>query len=64
MKWIIVTGDSRGVGREIVHQILAKTNFGVIGISRSSEEAAGELLAKYPNRFKPISYDLQQRFAK
>ncbi|QPA55079.1 SDR family NAD(P)-dependent oxidoreductase [Lysinibacillus sphaericus] len=58
MKWIIVSGDSRGVGREIVHQILAKTEFGVIGISRSSEDAADELLAKYPKRFKPLSFDL------
>lgn len=58
MKWIIVTGDSRGVGREIVQQILAETDFGVIGISRSSEDAAGELLAIYPDRFKPLSYDL------
>ncbi|MGE7110274.1 SDR family NAD(P)-dependent oxidoreductase [Lysinibacillus sp. NPDC047702] len=58
MKWIIVTGDSRGVGREIVQQILAETDFGVIGISRSSEEVVGEMLAKYPSRFKPLSYDL------
>jgi len=58
MKWIIVTGDSRGVGREIVQQILSETDFGVIGISRSSEETAVELKAKYPNRFKALSYDL------
>ena len=59
MKWIIVTGDSRGVGREIVQQILSETDFGVIGISRSSEAAADELLAKYPNRFRALSYDLK-----
>lgn len=58
MKWIIVTGDSRGVGREIVQQILTETDFGVIGISRSSEEAAGELLEKYSKRFIPLTYDL------
>lgn len=58
MKWIIVTGDSRGVGREIVQQILTETDFGVIGISRSSKEAAGELLEKYPKRFTPLTYDL------
>ncbi|MGG2109445.1 SDR family oxidoreductase [Lysinibacillus pakistanensis] len=58
MKWIIVTGDSRGVGREIVQQILSETDFGVIGISRSSEEAAVKLQEKYPNRFKSLSYDL------
>lgn len=58
MKWIIVTGDSRGVGREIAYQILDETDFGVIGISRSSEESADELLVKYPNRFRALSYDL------
>lgn len=58
MKWIIVTGDSRGVGREIVQQILSETDFGVIGISRSSIEVADELLAKYPDRFRALSYDL------
>lgn len=58
MKWIIVTGDSRGVGREIVHQILNETDFGVIGISRSSEESAENLLVKYPDRFRALSYDL------
>jgi len=58
MKWIIVTGDSRGVGREIVHQILDETDFGVIGISRSSEEMADDLLVKYPDRFRALSYDL------
>jgi len=58
MKWIIVTGDSRGVGREIVQQILSETDFGVIGISRSSTEAADELLEKHPDRFRALSYDL------
>ncbi len=58
MKWIIVTGDSKGVGREIATQLLAETNFGVIGISRSSEQQSAELLMAYPERFKPISFDL------
>lgn len=58
MKWIIVTGDSKGVGREIVEQILSETDYGVIGISRTSEVSAQDLLATYPERFKPISFDL------
>lgn len=58
MKWIIVTGDSQGVGREIVQQILQETDYGVIGISRSSEQHAEQLLIQYPNRFKPLSFDL------
>lgn len=58
MKWIIVTGDSKGVGREIVEQILSETDYGVIGISRSSEASAQDLLTSYPERFKPLSFDL------
>lgn len=58
MKWIIVTGDSKGVGREIVEQILNETDYGVIGISRSSEESAEDLLATYPERYKSLSFDL------
>lgn len=58
MKWIIVTGDSRGVGKEVVQQLLGETDFGVIGISRTSEQSAGDIIEKYPNRFVPISYDL------
>ncbi|CAM5191544.1 3-oxoacyl-[acyl-carrier-protein] reductase OS=Ureibacillus acetophenoni OX=614649 GN=SAMN05877842_101438 PE=3 SV=1 [Ureibacillus acetophenoni] len=58
MNWIIVTGDSRGVGKEIVKQLLDETEFGVIGISRTSEESAKEFKEKYPTRFVPISYDL------
>lgn len=59
MKWIIVTGDSKGLGKEIVHQILSKTkDFGVIGISRSNQESVNNLRMKFPHRFKHISYDL------
>ncbi|MEK4711614.1 SDR family NAD(P)-dependent oxidoreductase [Sporosarcina sp. FSL K6-5500] len=59
MKWIIVTGDSKGVGREIVQQILSETDYGVIGISRTSKESAQDLLMAYPERFKPLSFDLE-----
>lgn len=34
MKWIIVTGDSGGLGSVIVEEILKKNLYGVIGISR------------------------------
>nr|WP_267875412.1 SDR family NAD(P)-dependent oxidoreductase [Cohnella cholangitidis] len=58
MKWIIVTGDSKGLGKEIVTQILSDTDYGVIGISRSSEEPIHQLIAEYPDRFKHLSFDL------
>ncbi|MFZ3577528.1 SDR family NAD(P)-dependent oxidoreductase [Virgibacillus sp. DJP39] len=59
MKWIIVTGDSKGLGKEIINQILSETEYGVIGLSRSSEETVQDLVDKYPNKFKHISYDLE-----
>ncbi|QYR20250.1 SDR family oxidoreductase [Paenibacillus sp. sptzw28] len=58
MKWIIVTGDSKGLGKEISFQILTETDYGVIGLSRSGEESVQDLIAAYPARFKHISYDL------
>jgi 3-oxoacyl-[acyl-carrier protein] reductase len=58
MKWVIVTGDSKGLGKEIVMQILNHTEYGVIGISRSDESAVRDLLEVYKNRFIHISYDL------
>lgn len=58
MKWIIVSGDSKGLGREIVWKILDGTEFGVIGISRSGLEAVEDFSAKYPERFLHLTYDL------
>lgn len=58
LKWIIVTGESKGLGKEIATQILTDTDYGVIGLSRSGEESVKDLIAAYPNRFKHITYDL------
>jgi 3-oxoacyl-[acyl-carrier protein] reductase len=59
VQWIIVTGNSRGLGKEIAEQILEKTPYGVIGISRSDRLAVNDLSTKYPERFVHISYDLE-----
>ncbi|MRH41216.1 SDR family oxidoreductase [Aquibacillus halophilus] len=60
MKWIIVTGDSKGLGKEIVKQILSDSEYGVIGISRSNEQSVLELIDMYPKRFKHLSFDLEK----
>lgn len=60
MKWIIVTGNSKGLGKEIVNQILSETDYGVIGLSRSSKETVQGILDKYPDKFKHISFDLER----
>ena len=54
---IIVTGDSRGLGAEIVKTLLEETEYRVIGISRSNAtEIANNLIAQ--ERYLHISYDL------
>jgi 3-oxoacyl-[acyl-carrier protein] reductase len=58
MKWIIVTGDSRGLGKEIVKKILDDTEFNVIGISRATSDEVSDLKDKYQNRFVHITFDL------
>jgi len=58
MNWIIVTGDSKGLGKKIVSKLLSETDYGVVGISRSNETMVEDLLNNYPYRFRHISYDL------
>jgi len=57
-KNILVTGVSRGLGLDIVKTILAKEEYCIYGISRLMTKELEELLIKYANRFKWISYDL------
>lgn len=57
MKWIIVTGDSGGLGNAIVEEILKKGVYGVIGISRSKNEKIENILNKYQN-YVHINFDL------
>lgn len=58
MKWIIVTGDSGGLGNVIVEKILLEMEYGVIGISRSKGEGVSRLLLQYPERYIHIDFDL------
>lgn len=48
MKWIIVTGDSGGVGNAVVCEILTNTEYGVIGLSRHTNEKIEEALKEFP----------------
>ena len=58
MKWVIVTGDSRGLGNEIVKQLLSETEYGVIGISRAADDRFADIQETYPARFRHFTYDL------
>lgn len=58
MKWIIVTGDSGGVGNATVREILGKTEYGVIGLSRHVNEKIDSIAKEYPETFIHFDFDL------
>lgn len=58
MKWIIVTGDSGGLGTAIVKKILDEGQYGVIGISRSLNESVTNMANKNSN-YLHINFDLE-----
>lgn len=56
-KTILVTGSSKGVGLEVIKKILSKTDFNVVGVSRSKTIELSEVSNKYPNRYFHYEYD-------
>lgn len=58
MKWIIVTGDTGGLGHSVVKRLLEYTEFGVIGLSRKTTETTTHMIEKYNNRYKHFNFDL------
>jgi 3-oxoacyl-[acyl-carrier protein] reductase len=58
MKWIIVTGDTGGLGRAIARNILSDENYGVIGISRKENQHTNDLKLEYNERYHHINFDL------
>ena len=59
MKWIIVTGDSGGVGTAVTEEILGNMKeYGVIGISRKFTERMQGFQDKYSHRYHHIDFDL------
>lgn len=58
MKWIIVTGDSGGLGFSVVKNILNVGVYGVIGISRSLNKSIINLMEENKN-YVHINFDLE-----
>lgn len=59
MKNILVTGVSRGLGLDIIKNILENDEYCVYGISRSKTIKLEELMEKYSARLKWMAYDLE-----
>lgn len=58
MKWVMVTGDSRGLGRAIVQTLLAKPCYGVVGLSRTRGKAVTQWEEEYKDRYVHFNFDL------
>lgn len=58
MKWVIVTGDTGGLGGAIIKAILLDNNCGVIGISRKENDATNSFKNLYKDKYVHINYDL------
>jgi 3-oxoacyl-[acyl-carrier protein] reductase len=56
MNWIIVTGDSRGLGH-IISSLLLERKYNVIGLSRKETEHILKLKEKYQKNYIHINYD-------
>lgn len=60
MNTIIVTGDSGGLGYEIIKKLLTSDNLNVIGISRRVNEEVEQLQKLFLGRYKHIDFDLSK----
>jgi 3-oxoacyl-[acyl-carrier protein] reductase len=58
MKTIIVTGDSRGLGAEIVETLLTEGSYRVVGLSRTRSEAVETRESEWPDRYTHLNLDL------
>jgi 3-oxoacyl-[acyl-carrier protein] reductase len=58
MNWVIVTGESGGLGGKITEVLLENSEFGVIGISRSAQGRPAEFRERFGDRFVHLDYDL------
>jgi 3-oxoacyl-[acyl-carrier protein] reductase len=57
-KTILVTGDSRGLGADIIELLLHDEQYGVIGLSRSGSDRIDGFQSRYPQRFHHVDFDL------
>lgn len=60
MKWIIVTGDTGGVGNAVVSKILEAGEYGVIGLSRRVNDKVKSLQNQYPESYRHFDFDLSR----
>lgn len=58
MRTVVVTGDSRGLGAEIVEKLLESGEYAVVGTSRSETERVDLARERWPDRYTHLDFDL------
>lgn len=58
MNAVLVTGDSRGLGHEIVSVLLNYEDYFIVGISRAKTTEIEELEKSYPDKYIHYDFDL------
>lgn len=58
MQTIIITGDSRGLGAQVVETLLDENQYEIIGLSRSETDQIMDFRQRYPERYTHINFDL------
>lgn len=58
MKWVIVTGESGGLGARIAERLLQEEEYGVIGISRRETDQILSLKKLYGESYHHLSFDI------
>lgn len=54
---VVVTGDSRGLGAQIVDTLL-QDDYEVVGISRNGSDRTSQFREAYPDRYSHVDFDL------
>lgn len=63
MRTVVVTGDSRGLGAEVVETLLADDEYAVVGVSRRETDAVDAARERWPDRYDHVSFDLAEAAA-
>lgn len=58
MNAILITGDSKGLGSEMVKLLLSEEDYLIVGLSRTRSSSVEELEKQYPSKYIHYNYDL------
>jgi len=60
VSWVIVTGDTGATGLTVCRRLIERSEFGVIGIGRRSNDEVESIVAAHPTRYRRLIARLDQ----